>query len=202
VLAPFDGVAGIRLVNVGDYVKDGADLVSLDDVAAMYVDFRLPEGVLSRLKAGQGVEVTLDALPGRVFQGRVEAFDSQLDANGRSLLVRASIPNDEGVLRPGMFARARLVFSAREGAIVVPEEALVPQGGRQFLVKVVEGPGGLRSQRLEARPGLRVPGKVEILQGLRAGDLVVTAGQGRLMRSDGLPVQVVSAGEAAASVPG
>lgn len=202
VLAPFDGVAGIRLINVGDYVKDGADLVSLDDVAAMYVDFRLPEGVLSRLKAGQGVEVTLDALPGRRFQGRVEAFDSQLDANGRSLLVRASIPNDEGVLRPGMFARARLVFSAREGAIVVPEEALVPQGGRQFLVKVVEGPAGLRSQRLEARPGLRVPGKVEILQGLRAGDLVVTAGQGRLMRSDGLPVQVVSAGEAAASVPG
>jgi len=201
VLAPFDGVLGIRVVNVGDYVKDGADLVNLDDVAAMYVDFRLPEGVLSRLNVGQGVEVTLDALPGRSFQGRVEAFDSQLDANGRSLLVRASIPNEQSLLRPGMFARARLVFSARDNAIVVPEEALVPQGGRQFIIKVIEGPGGLRSQRLEARPGLRVPGKVEILQGLRAGDMVVTAGQARLMRSDGLPVQVVQVGEAAASSP-
>ncbi|KQW00664.1 RND transporter [Rhizobacter sp. Root1221] len=201
MLAPFDGVAGIRLVNVGDYVKDGADLVNLDDVAAMYVDFRLPEGVLSRLKAGQSVDVTLDGLPGRSFKGRVEAFDSQLDANGRSLLVRASIANDEGVLRPGMFARARLVFSTREEAVVVPEEALVPQGGRQFLVKVTDGPAGPTSQRLEAKLGLRVPGKVEILQGLQAGDLVVTAGQARLMRGDGLPVKVVQVGEAAASVP-
>lgn len=201
MLAPFDGVAGIRLVNVGDYVKDGADIVNLDDVAAMYVDFRLPEGVLSRLKAGQSVDVTLDGLPGRSFKGRVEAFDSQLDANGRSLLVRASIANDEGVLRPGMFARARLVFSTREEAVVVPEEALVPQGGRQFLVKVTDGPGGPTSQRLEAKLGLRVPGKVEILQGLQAGDLVVTAGQARLMRGDGLPVKVVQVGEAAASAP-
>ena len=201
MLAPFDGVAGIRLVNVGDYVKDGADLVNLDDVAAMYVDFRLPEGVLSRLKAGQAVDVTLDALPGRSFTGRVEAFDSQLDANGRSLLVRASIANDEGVLRPGMFARTRIVFSARDSAVVVPEEALVPQGGRRFIVKVVEGPGGLTSQRLEAQVGLRVPGKVEILQGLQAGDTVVTAGQTRLMRGDGLPVKVVQVGEAGASAP-
>lgn len=201
VLAPFDGVAGIRLVNVGDYVKDGADLVSIDDVAGMLVDFRLPEGVLSRLKVGQVVDVTLDGLPGKAFKGRVDAFDSQLDANGRSLLVRASIANDEGLLRPGMFARARLVFSTRDDAVVVPEEALVPQGGRQFVVKVVEGPQGPATERLEARLGLRVPGKVEIMDGLKVGDLVVTAGQARLMRADGLPVKVVQLGEAAASAP-
>lgn len=201
VLAPFDGVAGIRLVNVGDYVKDGADLVSIDDVAGMLVDFRLPEGVLSRLKVGQVVDVTLDGLPGKAFKGRVDAFDSQLDANGRSLLVRASIANDEGLLRPGMFARARLVFSTRDDAVVVPEEALVPQGGRQFVVKVVEGPQGPATARLEARLGLRVPGKVEIMDGLKVGDLVVTAGQARLMRADGLPVKVVQLGEAAASAP-
>jgi len=201
VLAPFDGVAGIRLVNIGDYVKDGADLVSIDDVAGMLVDFRLPEGVLSRLKVGQVVDVTLDGLPGKAFKGRVDAFDSQLDANGRSLLVRASIANDEGLLRPGMFARARLVFSTRDDAVVVPEEALVPQGGRQFVVKVVEGPQGPATERLEARLGLRVPGKVEIVDGLKVGDLVVTAGQARLMRADGLPVKVVQFGEAAASAP-
>jgi len=201
VLAPFDGVVGIRLVNIGDYVKDGADLVAIDDVAGMLVDFRLPEGVLSRLKVGQVVDVTLDGLPGKAFKGRVDAFDSQLDANGRSLLVRASIANDEGLLRPGMFARARLVFSTRDDAVVVPEEALVPQGGRQFVVKVVEGPQGPATERLEARLGLRVPGKVEIMDGLKVGDLVVTAGQARLMRADGLPVKVVQFGEAAASAP-
>lgn len=199
VVSPFDGVAGIRLVNVGDYVKDGADLVSIDDVAAMYVDFRLPESVLTRLKVGQGVDVTLDGLPGRSFKGRVDAFDSQLEANGRSLLVRASIANTEGLLRPGMFARARIVFSSRDDAVVVPEEALVPQGGRQFVVKVVEGPEGPTTRRLEARLGLRVPGKVEITQGLQPGDVVVTAGQSRVMRADGLPVRIVQIGEAVAS---
>jgi len=201
VLAPFDGVVGIRLVNIGDYVKDGADLVAIDDVAGMLVDFRLPEGVLSRLKVGQVVDVTLDGLPGKAFKGRVDAFDSQLDANGRSLLVRASIANDEGLLRPGMFARARLVFSTRDDAVVVPEEALVPQGGRQFVVRVVDGPQGPTTERLEARLGLRVPGKVEIMDGLKVGDLVVTAGQARLMRADGLSVKVVQFGEAAASAP-
>lgn len=191
IVAPFDGVAGIRSVSVGDYVKDGADLVNIEDVGAMLVDFRLPEGVISRLKIGQGVDVSLDGLAGRSFKGHVDAVDSQLDANGRSLLVRAKLDNADGVLRPGMFARARIVFEVRPQALVVPEEALVPQGGKQYLVKVVDGDGGKVTQRLEARLGLRVPGKVEILEGLAANDVVVTAGQARLMRADGLTVKVV-----------
>ena len=191
IVAPFDGVAGIRSVSVGDYVKDGADMVNIEDVGAMLVDFRLPEGVISRLKIGQGVDVSLDGLAGRSFKGRVDAVDSQLDANGRSLLVRAKIDNADGVLRPGMFARARIVFEVRPQALVVPEEALVPQGGKQYLIKLVEGEGGKVARRLEARLGLRVPGKVEILEGLAANDVVVTAGQARLMRADGLAVKVV-----------
>lgn len=197
IVAPFDGVTGIRLVNVGDYVKDGADLVNVDDVGAVLVDFRLPEGVVSRLKLAQEVDVTLDGLPGRNFKGRVEAIDSQLDANGRSLLVRARLDNPQGVLRPGMFARASIVFAVREQAVVVPEEALVPQGGKQYVLKVVASGQGTVTQRVEARLGLRVPGKAEILQGLKVGDMVVTAGQSRLMRGDGLPVQVVRLGTAA-----
>ena len=208
IVAPFDGLAGIRIVNIGDYVKDGADLVNVEDVSAMVVDFRLPEGVISRLKPGQGVDVSLDGLPGRSFTGKVDAVDSQLDANGRSLLVRARVDNPQGLLRAGMFARARIVFEVRSQATVVPEEALVPQGGKQYLVKVVDGPGGKVSQRVEAKIGLRVPGKVEILEGLAAGDVVVVAGQGRLLRADGLTIKVVdiSAGatrpSAAASQPG
>ena len=198
IVAPFDGLAGIRAVNIGDYVKDGADLVNVEDVSAMVVDFRLPEGVISRLKTGQGVDVNLDGLPGRSFKGRVDAVDSQLDANGRSLLVRARVDNPQGLLRAGMFARARIVFDVREAATVVPEEALVPQGGKQYLIKVVDGPGGKVSQRLEARIGLRVPGKVEILEGLAAGDVVVVAGQARLLRADGLAIKVVDIADGAA----
>jgi membrane fusion protein (multidrug efflux system) len=203
--APFDGVTGIRVVDLGDYVKDGADLVNLEDTTSVSVDFRLPERYTGSMRAGLAVEVQLDAMPGRTFNGRVEAIDSLVDANGRSLLVRARLPNPDGVLRGGMFARTRTVFSMRENALVVPEEALVPQGGKQYLVKVVDGPSGKVTQRLEARIGTRLPGKAEILEGLAAGDLVVTAGQARLMRGDGLPVTVIDiakAGERGPRPPG
>lgn len=197
IVAPFDGVAGIATINLGDYVKDGADLVNIEDASSVSVDFRLPERYLARLKTGQPVDVQVDALPGRSFQGRIDAVDSQIDAQGRALLVRAKLPNPKGELKSGMFARARTVFAVREQAVVVPEEALVPQGGKQYLVKVVDGPAGKVSQRLEARIGMRLPGRVEILEGLASGDLVVTAGQARLMRGDGLPLTVVEVGNAA-----
>lgn len=201
--APFDGIAGIRSVNVGDYLKDGADVVTLEDTGAVYVDFRLPERFLAQIRPAQSVEVALDALPGRSFEAKVEAIDSQLDANGRSLLVRARLDNTKGVLRSGMFARVRIVFATRENALVVPEEALVPQGNRQYLVKVIDGPNGSKlSQRLEARIGVRLPGKVEILEGLKAGDTVVTAGQARLMRPEPVPLRVVDVSRPPAGAPG
>jgi membrane fusion protein (multidrug efflux system) len=196
ILAPFDGVAGIRSVNLGDYVKDGADLVNIEDTSQVWVDFRLPERYVAQLKPGQAVEVSPDAMPGRSFRGQVDALDSQLDANGRSLLVRARLANPDGVLKSGMFARTRTLLAVRDNALVVPEEALVPQGGKQFLIKVVDGPQGKVSQRLEARLGARLAGKVEVLGGVAEGDLVVTAGQGRLLRGDALPVRLVDLNEA------
>ncbi|MFN9046055.1 MAG: efflux RND transporter periplasmic adaptor subunit [Betaproteobacteria bacterium] len=192
VLAPFDATAGLKLVNEGDYVRDGADIVPLEDLNALTVRFALPERYADRVRPGQPVELTVDAIPGRSFKGRVQALDAQVDANGRALQVLAQVANPGAVLRPGMFARPRVVFAVREGAVVVPEEALVPVGARQFLFKVVDGPNGQKvSQRLEARIGLRLPGQVEIIQGLAAGDTVVTAGHGRLLRGDALPVRVI-----------
>lgn len=193
IVAPFDGVTGIRLVNVGDYVKDGAELVNLEDSGVMMVDFRLPEAVVSRLRLRQAVDLSLDGLAGRRFAAHVEAIDAQLDSNGRSLLVRARLNNPGGVLRPGMFARARIVFEVRPQALVVPEEALMPLGGKQYLFKVVDGAGGPVTQRIEARLGLRVPGKVEILQGLAAGDTIVTAGHAKL-GADAMAVRLVDVG--------
>ncbi len=256
VLAPFDGTAGIRSINLGDYVKDGADMVNIEDLSSMYVDFRLPERFQGKLKRDQQVELQLDAMPGRTFKAKIEAIDPQIDANGRSIAVRAVMPNSggeplvqrpaagaagapssasapnpaqaasaavgppqrpvakaraqpgarpmapgggagggagggvkpvdstaaacaannavarqgvpamagvrtagtgakqavpagsagkgagkgaggAGPLRPGMFARVTAVFNIKENSLTVPEEAIVPQGGRQFVIKVV-----------------------------------------------------------------
>jgi membrane fusion protein, multidrug efflux system len=207
VLAPFDGTAGLKLVDVGDYVKDGADIVNIEDLAALTVQFALPERYIDRLRTGQAVEVAVDALPGRSFKGRVTAVDSQVDANGRALQVLAAVDNPGALLKPGMFARPRVVFSQRVGAVVVPEEALVPLGASQFVFKVVDGADGQKvAQRLEARVGLRQPGKVEIVEGLQAGEMVVTAGQARLLRGERVPVRVVDLAHvgaaAAAAAPG
>jgi membrane fusion protein, multidrug efflux system len=197
VLAPFDGTVGLRAVDVGDYVKDGADIVNLEDLSALTVRFALPERAIDRLRPGQPVDVTLDALPGRSFKGTVLAVDSQVDANGRAVQVQAQVANPGALLKPGMFARARVVFAVRQGAVVVPEEALVPQGERQLIFKVVAGPNGQsQSQRLPARVGLRLPGKLEILEGIKDGDTVVTAGHGRLLRADAVPLRVIELGAA------
>jgi membrane fusion protein (multidrug efflux system) len=194
IVAPFDALAGVRKVDVGEYVKDGAELVSLEDLSQLWVDFRLPERYLSRVRVGQPVELVIDAFPDRVFVASVQVLDSQVDTEGRSLLVRSRLTQRDAQLKPGMFARARTVLAARDDALVVPEEALVPQGGKQFLVKVVDGEKGPVSQRLEARIGVRLQGKVEILEGLREGERVVTAGQERLMRGDAQPLRIVQVG--------
>jgi membrane fusion protein (multidrug efflux system) len=192
VRAPFDGEMGIRSVNVGDYVKDGADLVSIEDTGMMWLDFRLPERFVPRLKVGQQVEVVLDALPGKAFTAQIAALDTQLDANGRSLLVRAKLPTATPELRSGLFARVRVLLAVHQNALLVPEEALVPQGGKQYVIKVIDnGAAPSTAKRIEAKLGLRLPGKVEILEGLKAGERVVTAGQAKLMRGEGQVLKVI-----------
>lgn len=195
VTAPFDGTVGLRSINLGEYVKDGADLVNLEDTSALLVDFRLPERYQTRIKPGQSVQVQLDAVPGQSFVARVQAVDPLLDANGRSVAVRAVLPpSPAGDLRPGMFARVLTVFSVNEAALVVPEEALVPQGGKQFVFRLdKEGEGDaakLVSKRTEVQLGVRQGAQVQVLAGLAAGDTVVVAGQQRLQR-DGTAVRVV-----------
>ena len=192
IVAPFDGMAGIRTVNVGDYLKDGADIVNIEDIAAIFVDFRLPERFQTKVQRGQRAIVDIDALPGRKFTAVVQAIDPLVDANGRSVGIRGCIDNRALQLRPGMFARVTAVFGERENARVIPEEAIVPQGGRQTVIKLVDGPDGDTkiAQRVEVKVGIRRPGRVEITDGLQAGDMVVTAGQQRVQR-DGMPVRVV-----------
>jgi len=198
IVAPFDGIVGIGGINVGDYLKDGADIVNIEDMEAILVDFRLPERYHTKLKRGQSALVTMDALPGRSYAAVVQAIDPLVDANGRSIGIRGCIDNRQLQLRPGMFARVTTVFSERPDARLIPEEALVPQGNRHYVIKLVDGPeqDTRIAQRVEVKVGLRSPGKVEITEGLKAGDVVVTAGHQRIQK-DGLPVRVVDVGRGA-----
>ena len=196
IIAPFDGIAGIRSVNVGDYLKDGADVVNIEDIDAVFVDFRLPERFQSKVRRGQQATVELDALPGRKFVSYIQAVDPLIDANGRSVGVRGCIDNRAAQLRPGMFARVTTVFGQRDNALVIPEEAIVPQGSRQFVLKVVDGPGGTSiSQRVEVKVGIRRPGRVEITEGLKEGDRIITAGQQRVQK-DGTAVRIIQVAQA------
>jgi membrane fusion protein (multidrug efflux system) len=177
---------GLRNLSPGDFVKDGADLAIIEDLSTMKVDVRLPERYFGRVKPGMPILLTLDSMPGKTFKAKLTAVDAQIDANGRSLLARGQLANPDGALRTGMFARARLVLRENPDALVIPEEALLPQGAEVFVYRVDAG----KAQRIAVKPGLRSDGKVEILSGLSEGDQVVTAGQLRLQR-DGQEVRVI-----------
>jgi membrane fusion protein (multidrug efflux system) len=205
IAAPFDGTLGLRSINLGQYVGVGDALVNLEDTSQLTVDFRLPERYQSRIAPGQGVQVQLDALPGKKFEAKVLAVDPLLDANGRSISVRAAMPQKSNAdLRPGMFARVLIVFSVNDGALVVPEEAMVPQAGKQFVYVVEEQGQGdakkLASRRVEVELGVRRGSDVEVVKGLALGATVVVAGQQRLQR-DGTVVKVVDMARVGQTAP-
>ena len=185
--APFSGIIGLRVVSVGDYVKEGADLVNLEAIDPIKVDFRVPETFLRDVQVGQAVEVALDALPGRTYDGRIIALNPLVDAGGRALVIRAQVRNQDATLRPGMFARVTLFTRTKKESLVLPEEALVPQGTEQFVYRVVDG----KAIRTTVQTGQRRDSRVEILSGVDKGDMVVTAGQIRLR--DGVSVRVAGA---------
>jgi membrane fusion protein (multidrug efflux system) len=196
IRAPFAGVIGLRVVSVGDYVKEGADIVNLESIDPLKVDFRVPEIYLRQVQEGQTLTVTLDALPGKKFEGRVFAVNPLVDAAGRAVVIRAIVRNTDTSLRPGMFARVNLITRAEKEALVIPEQAIVPQGEEQYVFRVVDG----KVSRVRVEIGQRREAKVEILKGLAANDVVVTAGQLKLR--DGMPVTVIGTnGPASASTP-
>lgn len=180
IKAPFAGVVGLRKVSVGAYVQPGQDVVDLVSLDPIKVDFRVPEVFAGQVTPGQTVEISIDAFPGRTFTGEVYALDPQVDVDGRSMMLRARVANGEGdahgPLRPGMFARITLLLDHRDDALMVPEQALVPKGRTQLVVKVVDG----AAQYTPVQIGWRSEGQVEITEGLKPGDVVVTAGQMKL----------------------
>jgi membrane fusion protein (multidrug efflux system) len=195
IVAPFTGVIGIRNVSPGDYVKEGQDLVTLQDISSLKVDFKLPEQYLGRLGKGQRVELETDTRRGETFAATVDALDPLIDSNGRAIALRARLANPDARLRPGMFVRVRLIFGQRKGVAMVPEEALVPAGADQYVFRIRDG----KAQRVKVSTGVRRNAQVEIAAGLQADDTVVTAGQLKLR--EGVAVSLVPAGGGAANAP-
>lgn len=186
ILAPFDGLIGLRNVSVGDYVSPGQDLVSIESVNPLKVDFRVPEQFLAGVYPGLPLSVSFDAMPGQVRQGEVGAISPVVDVGGRSLLLRASIPNDDDALRPGLFARVLLQLSD-ESVLAVPETALSPSGQSQFIFVVRDA----KAVRLPVAVGMRRDTMVQVSGEVLEGDQVIVSGLQKV--SDGAAVRVVNA---------
>src|SRR5688572_3884536 len=193
IKAPFAGVAGLRAVSPGEYVEIGQTLVSLTQLDPIKLDFRVPEVHLGRVASGQAVSIEVDAFPGRRFEGAVYAIDPQLDPNGRSVVLRASVENDDGLLKPGLFARVALAFGERANALMVPEQALWPIGEKQNVYVIEDGKAALK----EVETGVRRGGMVEIVKGIGPEAVVITAGQIKI--GPGAPVQALPAQAPAAA---
>jgi len=185
LVAPWDGIVGLRKVSVGAYLNVGQEIVNIEQIDPLKVDFRIPENFLAAVRVGQEIGVTADAFPGRTFPGKVYAIDPLIDEMGRAVVVRALIDNSDEVMRPGVFARVTLTLSVRDNALFLPEQALMPVGERHSVFKVVDG----KAQMAVVEIGRRQNGEVEVIRGLSPDDTVVSAGQIKLR--NGTPVQVV-----------
>jgi membrane fusion protein (multidrug efflux system) len=196
VTAPFAGIVGQRYVSLGDYVNSATKLVSLQTVNPQRAVVQIPERFAEDVHRGQIVKFNVAALPGRTFAGVVDFVDPVVQLPGRTVLVKARVPNDSRQLRPGMFVEAHLVTAVRPNAIIVPEEAVVPVQGATFVYVVVNAKATRRAVEL----GVRTPGFVEVTRGVSPGDQVVVGGLEML--ADGMPVmaRVVQRGPGAATL--
>lgn len=202
ILAPFAGTIGIRQVDLGDYLSPGTAFATLQDLSRLYVDFFLPEQAFPQVAIGQHVHLTLAAYPGESFEGEVSAINPRVEDSTRNLQVRASLPNPENKLLPGMFANLELLLPNEQARVQVPETAIAYSlyGNSVYVVgeqkneqgEVQKDAEGQPQQAVERRfvdTGERRDGVVVILKGLKAGELVVTSGQLKL--DNGTPVKVV-----------
>ena len=172
VRAPFAGAVGQRYVSLGDYVTNTTKLVSLHTVNPQRAAFQVPERFARDLKPGQQVSFRVAAIPGRDFTGEVDFVDPVVQLPGRTILIKARVPNPGRLLQPGMFIEAHLVTAVRPKAIVIPEEAVVPAEGANAVWVVAEGKVSRRPVEL----GVRTPGFVEVTKGVNAGEQVVVGG--------------------------
>jgi membrane fusion protein (multidrug efflux system) len=183
VRAPFAGVVGRRFVSLGDYVTSDTRLAALQTVSPQRASFQVPERYADQLKVGQRVSFRVAALPGREFTGKVDFVDPIVQLPGRTITVKAEVPNPRRELQSGMFIEVRLATAVRPNAVVIPEDAVLPLQGSNFVWVVTNG----KAARRQVELGVRTPGFVEIKSGVENAEQVVVGGQERL--AEGTPVQ-------------
>jgi membrane fusion protein (multidrug efflux system) len=182
VRAPFTGVAGRRLVSPGDYVTTSTALMTVQTVTPQRAVFQVPERYAEQLKVGQEVTFQVAALPGKEFSGRVDFVDPVVQLPGRTITVKAQVPNPRRELQAGMFIEVRLATAVRPSAVVIAEDAVLPLQGTNYVWVVADG----KATRRQVELGVRTPGFVEARSGVDAGEQVVVGGQERL--AEGAPV--------------
>lgn len=184
VRAPFGGYISLRNISRGAVVTAGTEIATISDISRIKLDFAVPETLLASVKQGQSIEAVAAAYQGRTFSGTIESIDPVVNAETRSTTVRAIIPNPDRILKPGMLMTVTLESAARENPSV-PELAIVGEGDRSFVFLL--GADNV-VKRMPVRIGARQNGRVEILQGLRAGQRVI--GEGVVKLSDGMKVRL------------
>lgn len=190
IKAPFTGVLGVRRVNLGQFAQAGDAMVSLTDAQTLYANITLPERALAQLKTGQEMGISVDAYPQRPFKGRVSALEPRIDPGTRTVLIQATVPNPDNLLMPGMYAQGEVHLPAKKDVISVPETAVSYSAYGDF-VYVVEGADTQlinTVRQVYVKTGERSEGRVVLLDGVKAGDRVVTSGQLRL--SSGASVHI------------
>lgn len=198
IVAPFAGLIGLRKVSLGQYLKAGDPIATLADVDHLRIDFRVSETYLTEISKDQKVSVTFDAFPGEVFTGVVSAIDPVIDVSGRAISVRATLSNESGKLRPGIFGRVSIV-TATHHSVVLPESALVPQktGEKGVFVVVDKGDEGLHAELRIIEIGVRLAGEIEVRSGIKEGERIVTAGQLKIRPGDQVVLRQEKAAPAA-----
>lgn len=191
IRAPFDGIVGLRQISPGSYVTPGTVLVSVQDIASLKLDFSLPERYLSLLRPGQNITFRL-AGRSEAFAGTIYALEPAIDVTSRSVLVRATVPNPDGKLLPGLFAEVEIGLDEKTDAILIPSLALIPGMSEQLVYVHDNGQAAVRKVQV----GLRTADAVQIVEGLNPGDQVITTGI--LQLRPGMKVQAREAGSSAA----
>ena len=198
VTAPFDGVLGLRNISVGALAQPGTLVTTIDDDSIMKLDFSVPAVYLPTLEPGIRITARSRAFPEKLFEGEISSVDSRIDPVTRAVTVRALIDNEDRLLKPGLLMRVVLQKNPRE-ALIVPEEALIPDGNRNFGLVVVDGEKGKTVERREVELGQRQTGEAEILSGLEEGEQVVT--HGAIKARPGAPVNIKSVQEGDEPLP-
>jgi membrane fusion protein (multidrug efflux system) len=189
IIAPFTGVVGLRNVSVGALIEPGDVITTLDDDSVMKLDFTVPSIHLTSLIKGLPIVAASPALPGRQFEGIVSSVNSRIDPVTRAIVVRAILPNPDGLLKPGLLMQVTLLNNPRD-VLVIPEEALIPSGRVNHVLVVDRSSNPTVAQRRQVVTGNRRPGDVEIVKGLNAGEFVVV--DGTVRTRPGQPVTVIA----------